>query len=78
MTFDTGSNKTDVCGCTGGEWGKMCVCHLALLELVAGHRFSVAFNYVPTAAVNSWKVPSDALQMQSVVLSTSLSVIAFV
>lgn len=69
-----GAIKQMFCGCTGGWVGETCLCHLASLEQVTGHRFSFGFNYFSTAAVNRWKVPLNVLQMQSVVRSASLSV----
>lgn len=71
--FDSGRDKTDVCGSTGGELGT-CLCHLASLEQVAGHRFSFGFHYFSAAAINKWKVSPNALQLQLVLLSASLCV----
>lgn len=71
--FDSGRDKTDVCGSAGGALGT-CLCHLASLEQVAGHGFSFGFHYFSAAAINKWKVAPNALQLQLVLLSASLSV----
>lgn len=44
-SFDSGCNKADVCGHTGGKLGT-CLCHLASLVQVAGHRFSLFLGFI--------------------------------